>query len=370
MLLYSKQDNNVHQQEFYKDVTGKTFSQISMQAAKSLYIRTNDLEQALKKYALSLGAKIKYENITSCAHVHSLHPNSQYFIACDGAHSKLRQELMKAENEQSIKSKTLAHVLELKCEVPGDIKRSKTYEQLQINSKMEYPSFEFMGKSKTSSSSNALTLRIFLPKEVYETLPPASFKEPLSIDSPALPVEIKNHITSYLSSRLQDISDAQNLKLTKLQLNMYHAPSFQATNQGKSWFLAGDAAMGVPYFRALNSGMILSSRLAQILCANTFGAKTLAQKKLLYKAHEKMHITTEFAIAKAKNLGLESYKAVHSLIKPANQDVDAALWAQENFNQSVLNTQIEDKALKLKNAPPATETEENSQNTNIVMNKK
>lgn len=61
--------------------------------------------------------------------------------------------------------------------------------------------------------------------------------------------------------------------------------------------------MGVPYFRALNSGMMLSSRLAQIIARNIDrpdGGRTRMVTRYNNR-YRPAHVATEFAIARGKN---------------------------------------------------------------------
>lgn len=76
--------------------------------------------------------------------------------------------------------------------------------------------------------------------------------------------------------------------------------------------------MGVPYFRALNSGMMLSSRLAQILNSKTLDKLGSEIKNEVYvydKIHKPMHIKTEFTIAKLKNNTLNIYNNIKNKLK-------------------------------------------------------
>ena len=57
--------------------------------------------------------------------------------------------------------------------------------------------------------------------------------------------------------------------MSKLTLSLYRANDFAVERGKTSWFMAGDAAMGVPYFRSLNAGLIIGSQLGFILTRDT-----------------------------------------------------------------------------------------------------
>ena len=113
-----------------------------------------------------------------------------------------------------------------------------------------------------------------------------------------------------------DQIDLDKVKISKLILSVYSAKKFAILNEkeDKCWFITGDAAMGVPYFRTLNSGMILSSRLSQILNTKLthFGNEVKNQANL-YNFHQPLHIQTEFTIAFGKNMVLNSFNELRQL---------------------------------------------------------
>jgi len=89
---------------------------------------------------------------------------------------------------------------------------------------------------------------------------------------------------------------------------MYSAREFVVRSGTRAWFLVGDAAMGVPYFRALNSGLILGSRLAQILGTTNWPISgNLTRQVWFYRLHQPMRVRTEFAIARSKDALLEGF---------------------------------------------------------------
>jgi len=54
-------------------------------------------------------------------------------------------------------------------------------------------------------------------------------------------------------------------KITALNLSVYCSAEVATIEDGRAYFLVGDAAFGVPFFRALNNGLMCGSKLAHSL---------------------------------------------------------------------------------------------------------
>jgi hypothetical protein len=79
LLLYSRKNRNPSEQAFYTEVTGKRVAGVQLGFANSLYIRTNDLESALREYALREGIGIEYRKIRGVCEAEALHPECTVF---------------------------------------------------------------------------------------------------------------------------------------------------------------------------------------------------------------------------------------------------------------------------------------------------
>lgn len=340
MILYAKQTHDPHEKEFYKKITGESFSKIMTQFTKSIYIRTNELESALKNYAHQLGINIQYNKVNSPKEIMELHPEAISFIAADGAKSQMRQMLL---GEDSIEDIPLQHIVELKYQAHGKAKPLNIFnEHFKTNKTIQNMAFEYIGKTKDDLTP--ITIRFFLDKEVYQQIPEATFKTPLTLENENIPISLRNDILTYLKIRENESGDKyqeESSKLSKLILALYASKNFALELDGKAWFLAGDAAMGVPYFRALNSGLMLSSRLAQIMTGKQFNIKDNIQKQIFfYNVHRPMHIGTEFTIARGKNLGLQGYdlfRKISGQLFPADWDFSIEEDLQKSYQQNSEN---------------------------------
>jgi 2-polyprenyl-6-methoxyphenol hydroxylase-like FAD-dependent oxidoreductase len=309
LLLYSRKNRNPSEQAFYKEVTGKRVGGVQLGFAKSLYIRTNDLEAALREYALREGVVIKYRKIQDVSEAERLHPECTIFIASDGAHSPLRQELLGVD---ALKRFDLQHVVEMKFEEEGERRKFDMRQTWAFNRQLQFTASDHVGRKK--GAMTPVTLRLLLDKETYSNLPEMSFKSPCGVDAPGLPATVRADLETYLRFRTQKLGTryiAGSVKLSKLVLSMYVARRFGIRKSDKAWFLVGDAAMGVPYFRALNCGMMLGSRLAMLLGRNG-GLEPDKLGRLVgrYERRRLVHFAMEFGIARIKNALVDGLKSV------------------------------------------------------------
>lgn len=338
MLLHSKTKRDLLEEAFLRDVTGKSLTQIVLRPTGSVFVRTNDLERALKVYAQAVGVEVRYERAISPEAVMQAHPTCQTFIAADGAHSVMRTALL---GEEAIEHIALQYAAEVKYQVEGKTGYlGSIAEQYKTNKLLTNMAFEYVGHEREGITP--VTIRFFLDNQTYDALPEANFKAPLLLDdilgnkldaSPALS-RLTQDIATYMKAR-QTLAGEKyrpgSGRLTKLVLSLYAANRFAVLHRDnpadvepaeRAWYLVGDAAMGVPYFRALNAGIILSSQLAGILS----GGLSTAGKVQAYNAFRPLHIAWEFTAARGKNTGLDAY----NLLRKAVADVP---WQLVKWNE-------------------------------------
>ncbi len=306
VLLYAEHDHTVEEKEFFKNIMGKNFRQIFQAAVRGghTFIRTNELEEHLEAYALALNVQINYKHIKSADELMKKHPECKIFIAADGAHSKLRADLM---GEDAVTSFPLQYVVEIKYEAEGKTHALGTAAQYKANQKISGLAFEYVGREK--GGKTPVTLRFFVDEETYKAVPEATFKNPLSANDPRLPAQLAQDIQTWLKVRADKAGErmqAGSDKLGKLTLSMYKAKKFALQKDGKSWFLVGDAAMGVPYFRSLNAGMMIASQLGFILTRKMISDSA---KVIAYNAVQPFDTAWEFTAAMGKNMALNLYDA-------------------------------------------------------------
>ena len=306
MLFYSKGKVEPPEEAFFKEITGKRLSKsrAAFQKASGLVmIRTHDLEKALKNYAGAMGVKLAYEKIEDPESLMAKHPECKRFIAADGAHSRMREAIL---GEDAVDEYPLQHVVEIKYQAEGRAgKLGALTEALKVNKSMSSMAFEYVGREKDGTTP--VTVRFFIDKATYDALPQASFKDPLTPDDPRLPAQLAKDISTYMNARKVNAGEKYqegSAKLSKLTLSMYAAKKFAVSmDDGKAWFFVGDAALGVPYFRALNSGLIIGSQLALILTRDVPNKLKVHS----YNGMRPLDISWEFAAAQMKDSGIQAY---------------------------------------------------------------
>lgn len=317
LLLYGHgKGSHPEDEAFYRAVTQRSWNGTRRHPTDVVTLRTSELESALQDYARALGVNVRHALIDDARELMKRHPGCSHFIAADGARSRMREQLWPAPTTIE---QPLQHLIEMKYQVQGPVDTSRGK---KIRARMEHLAFDHVGRSRDGKTP--ATLRLFVPEEVYRELPDASFKAPIGLRHPRLPEAVRADLTMYLTERHTSHGEAiceEDIKLSKLILSIYAAPTFARAVDDKSWFLVGDAAMGVPYFRALNSGLILGSRLAQILLPPQSWAQSFQASPLVrYNRYRPWHVRTEFALARAKDTGVQAYARWRELIKSEKQD--------------------------------------------------
>jgi len=304
LMLYSKNSYDLPEAKFLAAVTGDNPAKVVKSAidGEQSFIRTNDLEDALKTYANDLGINISYNKISSPEDVEAQHPECKYFVAADGAHSAMRKALL---GEDATKEYPLQYVVEIKYEAAGKTRPLTVTENLKVNQYLSSMCFEYTGREKAGKTP--VTLRFFVDEKIYKALPESGFKNPIGLDNKHIPSDLAHDMATYMQARKDTAGEVYkqgSAKISKLELSLYKAKRFATQKRGKNWFLAGDAAMGVPYFRSLNAGMIISSQLGLILTRQLLNGKA---KIAAYNAMQPLDTTWEFTAAHGKNIALNIY---------------------------------------------------------------
>jgi 2-polyprenyl-6-methoxyphenol hydroxylase-like FAD-dependent oxidoreductase len=266
-------------------------------------LRTQELEAIFKQYAQELGVLIHYSEVKSANTLRDEHPECEVFVGADGAHSVIRRQIF--GDEYRIR-KDLHHVVELKYEVAGRTRPldilTEHYRSIKL---MPSSVFEYVGRERNSLTP--ITLRFFVAKNVYDQMGTASFKHPVTIENyqQRLPPTLSESINLYLTIRKELLGDDpmfSTMRLGKLTLSIYGSTSFSASCNHAYWYLAGDAAMGVPFFRSLNAGLLCGARLAQLL---SHSSEALRE----YNSYASRRLFIEQARARVKSAGIHLHAA-------------------------------------------------------------
>lgn len=245
-----------------------------------LDIRTIDFERILKEESQRLGIRFVYEKVEHPNEVMDRHPECRHFIAADGANSKMRTFVF---GENAIKRRDIFPSLDFNYVSYGQPK----YLPINTYDKLGHVFAEYVGLK--SEGRSKINIRFIVSKDEYAAVPEATFKNPLTVTPDS---EFWNRLgpsQMYGRTLKQDFYDLLGLRhehahdnpsedtvtMTKIYLSQYRAREFAKSimsgGKKRTWYLVGDAAMGMPFFRSVNSGLILGAQLAYLLTTNLVG---------------------------------------------------------------------------------------------------
>lgn len=231
-------------------------------------VRTSTLESALKALAMELGVKIVYRQVSDVNIILQDYPGAVAVIGADGSHSIVRHQIFHDAFRQK---QALKYILELKYEITGGEARGLRYldEFYPTQKLIDFCVTETVGKYDESTEKTAVTIRFVIPGLMYQELKEATFKNPfrLPVDQHRIPPKILEAITIWLNAREYCTGERRiegSLRISVLHLSVYLAERVALLDEDRqvSFFLVGDAAFGVPFYRSLNNGLICGSKLA------------------------------------------------------------------------------------------------------------
>jgi 2-polyprenyl-6-methoxyphenol hydroxylase-like FAD-dependent oxidoreductase len=251
--------NNKHIIDWIKDLK-------SAAGYNGVFISTQEIETKLKRIAQDLGVKIEISNITEKEKLLEYAHDAYLVVGADGAHSFVRQNIFMC----GTKSCNLQYVVELKFKAHQD------YSIFGVGSYGFYRTMKilnFLPEERISSEISEdgmkkVTLHFFVDKETFGKFT-ASFKSPklLVRDYESLPKKLKEDIITWFAARQycghKSGFNRENCAISKINLSSYISEKLLVQEKGKHFILVGDAAGAVPYFRALNCGLICATRLAK-----------------------------------------------------------------------------------------------------------
>ena len=274
-------------------------------------IRTNDLEKRLWEKASELGIKKEVVAVKNPLELKEIFPSVNVIIGTDGSHSVVRHEVF--GNRLAVKQ-TLEHVAFCKYEAVGKVNQMKNIkEQYAALKLIKHLVLENVGREKDGVTP--VTLQIKIDAETYKKMEGARFKTPYNIttDKPKYEPKLLETITAWLNMR--EIYQGEkrvkgSAKVNVIGLDVYKAETVAQYFEDKDLavFLCGDAAFGVPFFRALNDGLLFGS----VLASSLFEQKNIKDAVKAYSKY--FHKIANLEIMRAKAL-VFSHKAAEKYVK-------------------------------------------------------
>lgn len=293
-------------------------------------LSTAEIETKLSNLAKEVGIVIERGiEIKNPKEDFAKYSSAKVFVGADGAHSVTRKAIMKSralEKEmdlQYIADFTFLH----------DEKAASMLKALKASVSTGHLVYEIHNK-KTKQT----TLRTIIPKEAFETMKSATRKNPKKLTDEDLHVAVKNTFLTFLQQKYgHEAAELAHVKegiITTTTLGVYKSPAFVRQEKDRTYYLVGDAAFGVPFFRSLNNGLICGTELA-VTIAEEFRPEE--KKNFISKISDsfrKKHTpqtyntfvddlaNRQIALAKMKakviHMGVASVEASHDLKSPIN----------------------------------------------------
>lgn len=292
---------SINKKSFQNSHPDEKFQELIKQISGT--IRTNVLEQELKKFALGLGIEIKYQEVVDVKALVSNHPECRYLIGADGSHSTIHKQIFHGKYQLKY---NFRNIMEIKYEVLGSARKLNLCTSLTCGSR--HLVHQFIGKNYFDQEikTTPVVLRFLVTEDEYQEMKEASFKNPWTLEDKRIPDKVKKSIDSWLLARKEQLEEEivpNSARLDVVSLPTYASSTFYKKNKDVTTFLVGDAACGVPYFRSINNGL---------LCAS-FLAKNLDEPEI-YNDFVQSRVKRELLGAKIKDKVITSMDYSHSSI--------------------------------------------------------
>lgn len=286
-------------------------------------IRINALENQFLEFAKKIGIDVSYQSITSCQQLAQDYPLTPIVIGADGSHSIVHKQIF--DHEYHFYS-DLQYMAEIKYEVSGSAQPLNTFGKIAATHFSHHYSSEFIGEAV--SGVTPVAIRFFINQTTYEKMKEATFKNPYNLTQtdkidPALLVTIK----AWLIAR-EEMGNEKKIegseRITTTHLPCYASKEFVKEKFDKTWFLVGDSAIGMPYFRGMGNAIEAAIQLAKAIHANNhnlsldhdytskkqFWSSTQNTTTPLtsYTGYMEALASSEMNVAHIKNIGVQSLK--------------------------------------------------------------
>ncbi|MGQ3891019.1 FAD-dependent oxidoreductase [Legionella sp. CNM-4043-24] len=196
-------------------------------------------------------------------------------IGADGTHSVISDALFPAGNQ--IKH-PFDYVLQLRFEIEGDTRAAEmeTIDFYQQMARRGIIANEYVGRYDESKRTTPVTMQMMISPEAFEALRSATSKNPLLPFAPVskdgmtldqVPTEFRDFINRYVSEKIKAGRVAgMRLDRNSIRISVNEAPATNAAHVSGKYrdvpvLLAGDAGLGLSYFKGLNAGLESTARL-------------------------------------------------------------------------------------------------------------
>ena len=216
------------------------------------HIRTNELEHFLKNIIKEFtNVKFTTDDITDPKAL-----TADIIIGADGANSIVRRKIFC--DDMSVKEnlqKTIMVRFKIAENRKNDGYLASVYRMIQsrVIHNVIY--------SKPDNNNITQATMIIIPshdiQKIIDESPPEPtnlYENPWNLYRKSTPEKVIELVKNTIKTHGLDLDSLNELKIKYVALNNYAATNFTKCD-GAKWFLVGDAASGVPFFRSLNKGL-------------------------------------------------------------------------------------------------------------------
>ncbi len=272
-----------------------------------------EMQQALEDRARALGVTVVKEFQADPAALPTIFPNAQVFVGADGARSSVRSAVFNNALRFDSNLQYLAQVQYVVNRGPENYGSFQKLDNLTVSYQTEKFAEHIVRQRirHISDTVSHVSLQIFINKGIYDQMGDASFRKPyyFNTDLDRVPEVLRAVLIKWWGARkelhhetiLQVEDPKLRNKITVIALNSTVAKDvLKQDAEGRTWALVGDAAASFPYFRAVNNGLLLGTKLASQL----FNPKP---SWITYSRYTLFRTTLEHIKAHIKNLFINLY---------------------------------------------------------------
>ena len=256
-----------------KDEQG-IITKLIQQLQRNPHISTNKLQKTLADLALSLGVAIDHNQEVQDLKQDILasHPDVDVIIGADSIHSTMHNLIFGDENTDKM---PLAYAAQIKYQTQGPcLPDSNILDMYSLIKQSHYLVSVNHGKFDEQNNTTNVTIQFLIDKPLYEALNGGQPRNaPISLFTEALPdcvpAKLLHDIKTQMGYRLvnQENILLNTVKLTTTELPQQRRHRTTIYQNGRYYALIGDAALGLSFFRGMNSGLQLANYFAKTIAA-------------------------------------------------------------------------------------------------------
>lgn len=246
-----------------------------------------EIEDELTKCAHNLGISILKGKAADPKLLKEQYPTARMFIGADGARSTVRKEIFDDQYKFNIPLQYIAQV-QYMIKTPEDENEDCFKSGAKSYSKQKFAGHLITQNIRPQNNGQSqVTLRIFINQKTYKEMADATFSNPYYFekDLHKVPLRLQDTLikwwgTQHNQSILVD-KDKPN-KISVIPLNSYASKQVYKVDddQQVAYLLVGDASQAYPFFRAVNNGLLIGTKLAQDI-SKAFTTLDKAQENVL-----------------------------------------------------------------------------------------